>query len=131
MPIKLATPAPLTFELRRDPWRDPCFYAVERPELSIALDNIGQFRVVLCGNITPPAFNTPELAETYANDIHARLCTFEQPQSEEAPAEPVKRRWIVVNPLNYTQFSTEEDAKAVRNITDYDERIVVPVDLPE
>ena len=94
MPIKLATPAPLTFELRRDPGQDPFFYALERPELSIICTRSGRLHVAHYGDLCDPPLSSIESAEAWANAIHARLCTFEQPQPEDATAEPAKPRTV-------------------------------------
>lgn len=90
MPIKLTTPAPLTFELQSDPGRNPFFYARERPELSIHLDSYGELFVNYNGVRCSTGKMSFAEAECFANELHARLCTFEQPQTVEVEAEPEK-----------------------------------------
>lgn len=90
MPIKLATPAPLTFELQSDPVRVPFFYARERPELSIHLDSYGELFVNYNGVRCSTGKMSFADAEYFANELHARLCTFEQPQPVKVEVEPEK-----------------------------------------
>jgi len=88
MSIKLATPTPLTFVRRSDPGKMPFFYATERPALSICIDKYGDITVQHGGEVAGNQILTLEEGEYFANELHARLCTFEQPQTAEEPAHP-------------------------------------------